>query len=193
LVGLKTFVDDVLGVMLAEEIGDVVLVGHSFGGVVISAVADRRPDLIRQLIYIDAVVPIDGRSALDLLPQDIAAARRLAASDTPGGLGIPPPAPAAFDVPPGQGRDWLERRLTPHPLAGYADPVALANPVGNGLPRTYIRCVAPIYRAVEPSYARLEAEGGWNLRDIPTGHDAMITAPEALTDMLLEIAREMPA
>jgi pimeloyl-ACP methyl ester carboxylesterase len=189
-VGLATFFDDVLGVLAAEELTDTILVGHSFGGMVISGVADRRPDLIRHLVYLDAVVPIAGRSALDMLPDDIAETRRRTAMEFSGGLSIPMPPAAAFDVPPGPDQDWVARRITPHPLAAYADPIVLSHPVGNSLPRTYIRCTGPIYRATAPSYARIEADPGWSLLDIDTGHDAMITAPGPLADMLLAIAGE---
>lgn len=192
-VGLATFFDDVLGVLAAEEVSEAILVGHSFGGMVISGVADRRPDLIRHLVYLDAVVPIAGRSALDMLPGDIAETRRKTAMETSGGLSIPTPPAAAFDVPPGPDQDWVARRITPHPLAAYADPIVLSHPVGNDLPRTYIRCTDPIYRAVVPSYARIADDPGWTLLDLATGHDAMITAPGPLADMLLAIAaRERP-
>jgi pimeloyl-ACP methyl ester carboxylesterase len=189
-VGLATFIDDALGVLIAEELADVVLVGHSFGGMVISGVADRRPDLVGHLVYLDAVVPVAGQSALDQLPADTAAARRRAAAESSGGLSIPNPPASAFDIPPGPDRDWVDRRVTPHPLAAYSDPIALTGPVGNGRPRTYVRCTDPIYRAVQPSYARVAAEPGWNLVDLPTGHDAMITAPAATADLLLAIAAE---
>jgi pimeloyl-ACP methyl ester carboxylesterase len=190
-IGLATFFDDVLGVLAAEELSDAILVGHSFGGMVISGVADRRPDLVRHLVYLDAVVPIGGRSALDLLPDDIADTRRRTAMETSGGLSIPTPPAAAFDVPPGPDQDWVARRITAHPLAAYADPIILSNPVGNHLPRTYIRCTDPIYRATAPSYARVAAEPGWTLLDLATGHDAMVTAPGPLAGMLLAIAETM--
>lgn len=187
-VGLETFIADALGVIAAEEVSDVILVGHSFGGMVISGVADRRPGLIRRLVYLDAIVPENGRSALDLLPPDVAATRRRGARESSGGLSIPVPPAASFDVPPGSDLDWLERRLTPHPLAAYADPIALSAPVGNGLPRTYIRCADPVYRAVQASYERVAGLPGWDMLDLPTGHDAMITAPDLLAATLLELA-----
>ena len=187
-VGLETFIRDALGVIDSEEIENCVLVGHSFGGMVISGVADRRPGAIRSLIYLDAIVPVSGLSALELLPPDVAALRRRGAEETSGGLSIPVPPAANFDVPPGPDRDWVERRLPPHPLAAYADPITLAAPVGNGRPRTYIRCAAPVYRAVQASYERVALEPGWDLFDLPTGHDAMITAPELTAQALLDCA-----
>jgi pimeloyl-ACP methyl ester carboxylesterase len=189
-VGLETFIRDALGVIDAEEITDCILVGHSFGGMVISGVADRRPGAIRRLVYLDAVIPENGRSALDLLPADIAALRRQGAEESSGGLSIPVPSAANFDVPPGPDIAWLERRLTPHPLAAYADPIALRAPVGNGLPRSYIHCIAPLYRAITPSYERVSGEPGWNMIDLATGHDAMITAPELTAQALLNCATQ---
>ena len=184
-VNLETFIADALGVIEAEELTDIVLVGHSFGGIVISAVADRRPSCVRHLVYLDAVVPKEGCSALSRLPGATAEARVRAARESPGGLTIPAPPAAAFDVPEGAARDWLQRRLTPHPLAAYADPIRLAHPVGNGLPRTYIRCIQPIYEAVRQSYAEIASDQAWSCIDLDTGHDAMITAPDALADLLL--------
>jgi pimeloyl-ACP methyl ester carboxylesterase len=189
-VNLQTFIDDAMGILVAEEIDRAILVGHSFGGMVISGLADRVPERIERLIYLDAIVPESGRSALDLLPPDIAATRRAMAESSSGGLSIPTPAAAAFDIPAGPDRDWVARRITPHPLAAYADPLMLNRPVGNGVPRTYVRCTEPVYAAVQPSYARVESEPDWTLLDLATGHDAMITAPDALAALLLAISAE---
>jgi pimeloyl-ACP methyl ester carboxylesterase len=183
-VGIETFFRDVIGVIEAEELSDIVLVGHSFGGAVITGVADRVPERIAQLVYLDAVVPQNGRSALACLPEETQAIR-LRTAQAAGGLTIPLPTETMFDLPPGPDRDWVARRITPHPLAAYTDPIHLDHPVGNRLPCVYIRCTDPVYPAVVPSYDRIRAEGGWTLVDIATGHDAMITAPEALAELLL--------
>jgi pimeloyl-ACP methyl ester carboxylesterase len=187
-VGIATLIDDAIGVIEAEELENIILVGHSFGGAVISGVADRLPERIAQLVYLDAVVPVSGRSALSCLPPETQEIRLRAARATPGGLTIPLPTETMFDLPPGPDRDWVARRITPHPLASYTDPIMINHPVGNGLPRVYIRCTDPVYPAVVPSYDRIKAEGGWTLVDIATGHDAMITAPEALAEILLQHA-----
>jgi pimeloyl-ACP methyl ester carboxylesterase len=189
-VGLETFIADAIGVIAAEELDGIILVGHSFGGIVISAVADRMPSCIRHLVYLDALIPKDGCSALSRLPEATAVARVRAARASLGGLGIPAPPAAAFDVPAGPARDWLQRRLTPHPLAAYADPIRLAHPVGNGLKRTYIRCAQPIYETVRASHEAVAADPAWTCVDLQTGHDAMITAPDALADLLLGLAAQ---
>jgi len=187
-VGIETFFRDTIAVIEAEELTDIVLVGHSFGGAVITGVADRMPERIAQLVYLDAVVPVGGQSALSCLPAETQAIRLRTAQATPGGLTIPLPTETMFDLPPGPDRDWVARRITPHPLAAYTDPIVLDHPVGNGRPRVYIRCTGPVYPAVVPSYDRIKAEGGWTLVDIATGHDAMVTAPEALAEILLQHA-----
>lgn len=187
-VGIETFFDDVCGVLVSEELTDVILVGHSFGGAVISGVADRMPDRIRQLVYLDAVIPQNGRSAISLLPPETQAIRLRTAQETSGGLTIPLPTETMFDLAPGPGRDWVARRITPHPLKAYTDPVHLNAPVGNGRPCAYIRCTNPVYPAVVPSYDAIKNQSGWTVIDIATGHDAMVSAPDALTDLLLSLA-----
>jgi pimeloyl-ACP methyl ester carboxylesterase len=187
-VGIETFFDDVCGVLVSEELTDVILVGHSFGGAVISGVADRMPDRIRRLVYLDAVIPRSGRSAISLLPAETQAIRLRTAQETSGGLTIPLPTETMFDLAPGPERDWVARRITPHPLKAYTDPVHLNAPVGNGRPCAYIRCADPVYPAVVPSYDAIKNQPGWTLVDLATGHDAMVSAPEALTELLLSLA-----
>jgi hypothetical protein len=84
------------------------------------------------------------------------------------------------------------RRITPHPLASYTQPVVLNGPVGNGCPLSYIRCTDPPYPAVQPSYERIKTDASWNLLEIATGHDAMVTAPAALAELLLRYAARNP-
>jgi pimeloyl-ACP methyl ester carboxylesterase len=185
---LGTFIDDVTGVIDAEELDDIILVGHSFGGVVISGVVDRLPERVRHSVYLDAIVPRNGQSAISQLPPETAAVRIRAAQESSAGLSIPIPTGAIFDLPPGSDRDWVARHITPHPLASYTDIVVLNGPVGNGRPRSYIRCTAPVYEAVRPSYERIFGDAGWTIVDLATSHDAMVAAPALLADMLLKYA-----
>ena len=184
----RTFVQDVAGVIEAEELNDVILVGHSFGGVVISGVAERMPGRIRHLVYLDSIVPGDGQSPMDVLPPEVAAARVRAAHETSGGLSIPVPSPQVFGVEPGPLCDWVGRRLTPQPLASYTEPVRFARPIGNGCKRTYVFCNKPVYGPVEPTWEWVRAQEGWGLRDLAACHDAMVTEPALVAELLLEIA-----
>ena len=191
-VDLDVFAQDVVNVLEAEELADVILVGHSFGGITITLVADGLAERLRHLVYLDATVVNGGQSVFSEYPADLVAVRREMAAASPGGLTIPTPAPAFFGVPDGPEADWVARRMTPHPIATYEQPLPLSNPaIGNGLSCTYIACVDPVYAPLEVYRQRVKgfiADGlPWSWREIATGHDAMVTAPDALTEILLTI------
>jgi pimeloyl-ACP methyl ester carboxylesterase len=182
-----TFTDDIANVIEAEELSDVILVGHSFGGRSICGVADRMPKALRRLVFLDAGLPESGKSAFDLTLPELRAARIKAAQEFSGGLSMPPPPAAAFGVTDANDVTWVERRLTPHPTATYALPLVLKHPIGNGVPTTYIRCVAPAYANTARSAEYAQARPDCQYLEIRTGHDAMITAPAELTEMLLAL------
>ncbi|WP_024277034.1 alpha/beta hydrolase [Xanthobacter sp. 126] len=182
-ISLATFVADVAGVIEVEELGDLILVGHSHGGAVISGVADAMPERIRALVYLDATILQNGESAFGVLPAEVVAERRRKVLEA-GGIAMPVPEVTAFGVPADHPRaDWVRRRLTPHPVGSYESPLALSHPVGNGRPSTYISCTDPLYLPMEPAraYAR---QAGWTFIEMPTGHDAMVLQPEALAGLL---------
>lgn len=187
-VGLETFARDVSGVIEAEELNDIILVGHSFAGSVISMVADRMPKRLRHLVYLDAVVLESGQAPLDISPPELAAERRRQATETSGGLSLPPPAPESFGVFEAEDTAWLRRRLTPHPFRAYTDPMRLDHPLGNGIPKTYVAVTEPEYAPLAAVRARVRAQSGWLWAEIATGHDAMVTAPEAVQRLLLRLA-----
>jgi pimeloyl-ACP methyl ester carboxylesterase len=182
-----TFADDIANVIDTEELADVILVGHSFGGRSICGVADRMPQRLRHLVFVDASLPESGRSALDQTLPELREARIKAAHETSGGLSIPPPPAAAFGVSDPGDVAWVERRLTPHPFATYSLPFVLKNPIGNGVPATYIRCVDPAFANTASSAEYAKSRADWRYLEIPTGHDAMVTAPAELTEMLLAV------
>jgi len=183
----ETFVDDIANVLEAEELNDVILVGHSFGGHSVCGVADRMPQRIRHLVFLDASLPESGKSAFDQTLPDLREARIKAALEFNGGLSMPSPSAAVFGVTDPDDAAWVERRMTPHPLATYNLLAVLKNPIGNGVPATYIRCVAPAFAntASGAEYARSRSD--WRYLEIATGHDAMVTAPAELTEMLLAV------
>jgi pimeloyl-ACP methyl ester carboxylesterase len=182
-IDLDMFVTDIANVLKYEDLNDVILVGHSFGGNAISGVADRMRDRIRQLVYLDAVMLENGQSVFGLLPPDIVAARTKAAEESSGGLSIPAPPPAAFGISDPAQAAFVQPRFTPHPFGTFTSPLKLGNKVANGVPATYIVCTDPIYKPLEASRNWIKA-AGWKAIEIKTGHDAMVTAPERLADML---------
>lgn len=186
---LDTFTTDVANVIEAEELSDVILVGHSFGGSPTSGVAERMPDRIKHLVYLDSLMVEPGKAPFDSLPPDVVAARRKAAQETSGGLSLPNPSPSVFGVPDGPDAEWVKRRLTPHPISTYESKLNIKGPVGNNLPRTYIHCTSPSYGALEASRQWVKQQQGWRWMEIATGHDAMVTAPDELAKMLVSMSQ----
>ena len=179
---LDTFVDDIANVLLWEDLHDVVLVGHSFGGIAVTGVADRMPERISRLIYLDVVILESGETLFGQLPPDVVQARMKAAEPS-GGVSIEPPPPGAFGVHDAQQCEWLVARLTSHPLGTYTSALTLAHPVANGVPAVYVQCTDPVFPSLQSTRDWVMANGMKTLQ-LHTAHDAMITAPELLTDLL---------
>jgi pimeloyl-ACP methyl ester carboxylesterase len=185
-VGLDTAVQDVLGVLEYEELNDVVLVGHSFGATVVCGVAARARDHLSALVLVDGLLAQPGSSIMDGFDPSTAAARLAATQVTAGTRTLLPLDLAALGVSEPEDTAWLRRRLTPHPLRTYTDPLRVDPPLAAGLPCTYVACTEPPYRPVAHSAAMARDQPGWQYRELRTGHDAMITAPAAVAAVLLE-------
>ncbi|HYZ71571.1 MAG TPA: alpha/beta hydrolase family protein [Chthoniobacterales bacterium] len=183
---LDDFATDVVNLIAAEELNDVILVGHSFGGNVISAVADREPEPLKHLVYVDTLVLKDGESGFSVLDPAIVARRIELAEKTSGGLTIPPPSPEAFGVTDPAGAEWLRRQLTPLPLNCYRAPIHLKHPLGNGFTKTYIACTDPVYGPAVPIHEWVKSQSDWRYLELSTGHDAMVTDPSGLAEMLIQ-------
>ena len=190
---LSDHVADVVALVQAEELQDVLLVGHSYGGMVITGAADRlmRPgpgvDEVRLhgLVYVDAVVPLPGECWSSLHDGSTVAARTAAAALHDQAL--PPPDPSAFGLE-GADRDWLLRRQVLHPFGPYREPLDFDLARQAALPRTFIDCVAPAFATIAPFRVRVRQQPGWMIREISTGHCPMVSAPSELSNMLLEAA-----
>lgn len=179
---LDTFVDDIANVLIWEDLADVVLVGHSFGGIAVTGVADRMPERIRRLVYLDAAILENGQSMFGMLDPQVVAGRK-AAAEASGGAGIPPPAPALFGIRDPAQAAFVAAHLTAHPLGAYTSSLNLAHPVANGVPAVYIECTEPVYAGLQ--FARdWVAANGMESVTLATAHDAMITAPGPLAELL---------
>jgi len=183
---LDTFVRDVCNVLVWEDLRDVILVGHSFGGASITGAADRERNRIAQLVYLDALVLQNGQSPFSVVGEEIAASRRDQAVKASGGVWMPPPDPSAFGVVDPEDAAWLRAHCTPHPVSTYEDRLVLDGPVGAGLPVTYI-AVTPHYPPGQASRVYARAQPDWTYLEIEAGHDAMVTSPGLLAEALLKI------
>jgi pimeloyl-ACP methyl ester carboxylesterase len=188
-VTLDTHIQDVIGLIEAEELRRVVLVGHSYGGIVITGVADRlqqaRPGLLAQLVYLDAVTPHPGESWSSQHSPETQQARIEAAAAS-GGLSFPPPDASVFGLS-GADRDWVNRRQTPQPLAVYRQALDFDAARVAALPRSFIDCTSPALPTIAVMRQRVRSEPGWKVHELATGHDPMVSAPRELAQLLLLI------
>jgi pimeloyl-ACP methyl ester carboxylesterase len=182
-VGLDTHIDDVVGVLRSNGLRDVVLVGHSYGGIVITGVADRVRERLHALVYLDGVVIDDGQTWSSIHPPKVVQAF---AAQAQRGAALAVPSLDAFGIESPEDRAWVESRLTPHPAATYRQRLRLEHPPGNGVDRTYIDCTQPALPTLDRVKARVRAERGWRVVEIATGHDAMVTAPGAVSRILID-------
>ena len=183
-VNLSTHVTDVEMLIEAEELTDVILVGHSYAGHVIPLVADRIKPRIRHLVFLDAVMAVDGKP---FLPPEVGAARAKVADR---GFQQEIPDVSWFGVPADHpDAAWVKRHLTPHPLPTLTETVHYKNGGPAGVPKTYIRCLQRRDMSVpDPVEPEVRGKPEWTWKTIDTGHDVMVTKPKELAAMLLAIA-----
>ncbi|HZH45803.1 MAG TPA: alpha/beta fold hydrolase [Roseococcus sp.] len=182
---IDTFVQDIASVLEAEELQDVILVGHSFGGFAVTGVADRMPERIRHLVYLDALLPENGETAFSVLPPGIEEARRRTVNEQGGGVALPVPPLSAFPLPDDV-RAWFGRRLAPHPFGTYDTPLRLRAPVGAGRPVTYVSYTNPKLASIEPSRVRAKSKEGpnWRFMEMDVPHDAQAAVPDRIIALL---------
>ena len=184
---VDTHIEDVAKVIETDEISDVILVGHSYGGMAVTGVADRMTDRIRYIVYLDALIPENGDTAFKILPPGTEEARRKAAREQGGGVALPVPGPEAFPIPDGPAKDWFMPRLRPHPIGTYDSPVRLSKPAGAGLPVTYVSYTDPPLASIEPSRRRARAKAGWRYVELAVPHDVEVPTPEKVVELLAGI------
>jgi len=187
-VNLSTHIADVVGLLESEELSEVVLVGHSYGGIVITGVAARAKARLRQLVYLDSAIVEDGGTWAGAAVPAIVAERRRLAQESSGGLSMPVPKAEVFGLRDPKDIEWVQRRMTPHPFAPYDERMNWGGPVGNGLPKVYVDCTDPAYAGLAAAKERIRGKPGWPFIELKTGHDAMVSAPGETAKLLLEFS-----
>jgi pimeloyl-ACP methyl ester carboxylesterase len=188
-IDLDTHITDVCAVLHFEDLRDVILVGHSYGGMVITGVADRASDRIGRLVFLDAATPVNGQSLVDVAGPIIEATRPLGAVVDGVELVLLPTPDAGlfYGVTDPDDVDWMADRLTGHPWKCFEQPLELTNPTGfAAIPQYHIVCTSTLATRDPELVETARAEG--RLWDVDTGHDLMITEPEVVADLLLRVA-----
>jgi pimeloyl-ACP methyl ester carboxylesterase len=187
-VDLSMHIRDVANLIEWEDLREVVLVGHSYGGMVITGVADRLADRLAALVYLDALVPQDRQCVLDLQPPERRASilEEVAAN---GGWFWPCRTAAFYGVPDPARQAWVDGKCTPQPFHTLFERLRLGSPAGGKVSRKlYILCAAPPLPYLRKFYDGAVVSPGWEARELATGHDAMITQPLILAGLLAEWA-----
>jgi pimeloyl-ACP methyl ester carboxylesterase len=185
-VNLETHVTDVANLLCWEELSDVILVGHSYGGCVISGAADRAPDRIGALVYLDAFVLESGQCLNDTIPPDVRRERIAQAIEVGEGWKLPPISAEEFNVNP-KDRDWVNRQSTMQSLACFEQPLQLTGALNQIRNVTYILASGWSPSPFPQFYEKAKANG-WKTIAIECGHDVMLDRPEELARELLAIS-----
>ncbi|MDE3068858.1 MAG: alpha/beta hydrolase [Verrucomicrobiota bacterium] len=189
-ISLQTHVEDILSLAETEELSDFVLVGHSYGGFVISGVADTLRERVSHYVYLDASVPADMSPGASFSwagcnPPEVREARLKSVREQGHGVALPAPPPSAFAVTEPSDAAWLERHLRPMPLQTYIGSFTFKRSGSNGLKRTYIASVKPPYALLVATRDRIKDDNTWSFTTLEAGHNSMVTAPNELASLLM--------
>ena len=184
-INLDTHILDVVNEMKWQELRDVVLVGHSYGGMVISGVAEKMEKAIASLVMLDAFMPEDGQCVLDIYPPDMR--EPVLAAVRSGATSLPPRAAALFKVNE-RDRAWVDAQCTPQPIRCFLQKLTLTGARERIAKKAYIRAVVYPSPYFDAGLASARAKKDWRLYELPCGHDVMLDMPEKLIQILQEAA-----
>jgi pimeloyl-ACP methyl ester carboxylesterase len=187
-VDLNRHIEDVVAVLHFEDLREVILVGHSYGGMVITGIADRAAERVGKLVFLDAANPVNGQSLVDVSGPIIEAVRPM--GTVVDGIELVllpgPEAGLLYGVTDPDDLAWMSDRLTGHPWVCFEQRLELTNEDALwAIPQYHIVCTSTLATRDPELMARARAEG--RLWDIDTGHDLMLTEPERTADALLQV------
>jgi pimeloyl-ACP methyl ester carboxylesterase len=184
-INLTTHVTDIVNVIKWESLNDIVLVGHSYGGIIISGVAEAMRDTIGSIVFLDAFVPESGDSVAAKASQPVR--ESITAVAEKGETVMKPVSAAVFRVNE-KDRAWVDAMCTSHPLATLTDKITLTGAHDRIAKKAYIRAKGYPSIPFDAAQERAKADAGWRVYELPCGHDAMVDMPGQLTDILVEVA-----
>lgn len=194
-INLSTHIQDILNVLIYEELTDVVLVGHSYSGMVIAGVADRAPERVTRLVYLDAFVPEDGQSLRDIFRPPYGEGVDIETLLVDGWRLPYPFLERPFGITSEVDKHWVLDKITPQPVNTLLEAVRFTNGGAPTIPRTYIYLRSPGGQPADTEFVwfaeRARTQPGWTYHELVSGHDAMIIIPEAVAALLLEQDRDV--
>ena len=183
-VDLDTHIADIVHLLQMEDLREVTLVGHSYGGMVVAGAADRAHQRIKRLVYLDAFVPEDGKCLLDYAVPERAARMREEGEK----LGsVSPPPLSLWGVSKQEHVDFIKPREVRHPFRTMSQPIKISNPEAlRKIPKTFVYCSSPATGSFDQFAAKYRSDPAWKFYELKTGHDAMILMPERVAEILLQ-------
>lgn len=182
-IDLNTHVQETVGLIESQNLRDVILVGHSSGGFMAPIVADRIPTRVAHIVNLDGMVPENSKSLADLIGKTWNFFKKKA-TESGDEWWCPPILEWTFGVS-GADLEWVQSKLTPHPLRTLSTPVMLSSSAAQSIPSTFIRCSDGMTDEEVAAEEKKFKGMGMNFRSLPTGHSAMITMPKELAEVLL--------
>ena len=182
---LTTHITDIVNVIKWEDLTDIVLVGHSYGGFIISGVAEKLEPAIGSLVFLDAFVPQSGEALADLASPRLREA--IQAVLQKGEPAMAAPKAALFQVNE-KDRPWVDGKCTPQPAGTFAQKITLSGACERIAKKAYIRAKGYGSPAFDAYHAKLQSNPAWRVYEVPSGHDAMVDMPDRLVEILLEVA-----
>jgi len=181
-IGLDTNIFDIIQVLEYEDLSEVTLVGHSYRGLVIGGVAEVIPERIKHLVYLDAYIPQDNKSAFDIIPGLETIYKERALTERGRKWLVASYEPEEFGVTNRVDINWMKTRLSPMPWHTHDQPIRITNPKAKRLPKSYISCT----EFGDSQFKAQKSQEDWDYHELKTGHDAMITVPDKLAAQLLQ-------
>ena len=181
-VDLETHIGDIVSILEMEDLRDVVLVGHSYGGMVVTGAADRAHARVKRIVYLDAFVPENGKCVLDYVVPERAARMREEGERTGS---VSPPPLSLWGLTKPEHIDFVKPREVRHPYRTMSQRIVLRNEtVLAGIPKAFIYCSSPATGSFDQFAAKYRSNPSWRFQELQTGHDAMILMPERVAEIL---------
>lgn len=190
-INLSTHIADITNLIIWEDLREITLVGHSYGGMVVTGVADALTDRVSALVYLDAFLPTAGKSFHGILPAEIAAAQIESASAS-NGLSVPPIPAAAFNVNE-KDRLWVDSLCTPHPLGTLTQPIELSGSHARIETKTYVLATKNPASLFQDFAGSMRKEPTCASYELPCGHDVMIDLPQETAAIIEETVKRVTA
>lgn len=186
-VNMSTHIQDIIATIEYEDLDNVILVGHSYGGLPVVGASEKIPNRLSHIVLLDAAVPQHGKAYKDISPDFYQYLKAITDAQGDGWL-IPIPEGADFGIADPKDSAWAMSKLTAGGcMAALEEPISISDPAALALPRTYLICTKNGVQSDSIRFVEMPLRPNWKVRNIESGHDAMVDVPNQLAEMLMSL------